>query len=300
MNSNSQDNGVVKVMVAIPTMGYCASEAYCNRLGGFLHLGRLEEQGKWLHKLASVLKSETPELAESVLRKVMEGESLYYTNSDGKRFIFYFAVIGRIFTPVARDQAAKMALESGCDYLYMIDDDMICPDDLFEKLYKHDKDIVAPLAFTRNYPHKPVMYASIDGYDPVARKEYFRNTVIQKYPRNQLVEVDAVGFGAALIKTWVLRALKEKHNGSSQWFMSTCGTGEDIYFCYQAKKIGARVFMDTATKLGHLGAPINVEEEYVDKIKAREVPDFDKIHGDYTKYQSTNGNHQEAVFVTGE
>lgn len=286
-------------MVAIPTMGYCASEAYCNRLGSFMHLGRLEEQGKWLHKVASILRTEAPDQAESLLKKIVQDEAIYYTNKDGKRFIFYFAVIGRIFTPVARDQAAKMALDSGCDYLYMVDDDMICPDDLFEKLYKHNVDIVAPLAFTRNYPHKPVMYACIEGYDPVAKKEYFRNTVIQKYPRNQLVEVDAVGFGAVLIKTWVLKKLSEKFEGGQKWFMSTCGTGEDIYFCYQAKKVGARVFMDTATKLGHLGAPINVEEEYVDKLKEKEVPDFDKIHGDYVKYKP-NGNHKEAVFITGD
>lgn len=296
-----ESNNAVKVMLAIPTMGYCASEAYCNRLGSFLHLGRVEEQGKWLHKVTKILKEETPEKAESILAKLIDGESIYYTNPDGKRFIFYFAVIGRIFTPVARDQAAKMALENNCDYLYMVDDDMICPDDLFQKLYRHDKDIVAALAFTRNYPHKPVMYSSIEGYDAVARKEYFKNTVIQKYPKNQLVEVDAVGFGAVLIKTWVFKKLQEKFGEvGNKWFMSTCGTGEDIYFCYQAKKVGARVFMDTSVPIGHLGPPINVTEEYVEKMRERELPDFNKIHGDYDKYPSTNGNHKEAIFVTGD
>lgn len=293
------EDKVVKVMLAIPTMGYTHAEAYCNRLGSFLYMGRLEEQGKWLHKVAKVLNDLAPEKKDEIFTKIIEDEVAYYTNKDGKRFLFYFAVIGRIFTPVARDQAAKFALDHGCDYLFMIDDDMIAPDDLFQKLYAHDKDIVAALAFTRNYPHKPVMYSCIEGYDPIARKDYFRNTVVQKYPKNQLVECDAVGFGAVLIKTWVFKKLAEKFSGGEKWFMSTCGTGEDIYFCYQAKKVGARVFMDTATPIGHLGPPINVTEEYVEKMRAEQLPDFNKIHGDYNKYEK-NGSHLEPLFASGE
>ena len=83
------DNGVVKVMLAIPTMGYCAPEAYCNRLGSYLHLGRLEEQGKWLHRIAKLLRDECPGDADRLFKKLIENETIYYTNQDGKRFILY-------------------------------------------------------------------------------------------------------------------------------------------------------------------------------------------------------------------
>lgn len=247
--------GVVRVAVSIPNMGYTQVEAYCNRLVNFMHLGKLEKEGELLQK--------TP------------------------RFEFLFSVIGRIFTPVARDEAAKLALESDCDYLYMIDDDMLCPDDMFERLYAHNVDLIAPLAFTRNAPHKPVMYNIMEGYDTITKRDYFMNTVVMNYPKEQLVECDAVGFGAALIKIEVLKKMK------APYFMSTCGTGEDIFFCHKAKKLGFRVFMDTSVKLGHLSHPLNVDEDYVNQYRKND-PNFEKRHtGQGAKYS-------KAVCVLGD
>lgn len=282
----------IRVALAIPSMGYCASEAYCSRLINWMHMGHLEQQHKDFQLLLEVMREEEDkDLAKRILKKYAEKNPLYWELPDGKRFEFFFCVIGRIFTPYAREQAAKMALERDCDYLFMIDDDMISPDDLFEKLYRHDVDIVAPLAFTRNYPHKPVMYSTLEGYDTVSQKPYFSNTVIYKYPKDKLVECDAVGFGAVLIKCSVLKKME------SPYFMSTNATGEDILFCYNAKKIGARVFMDTGTKLGHLGAPLNVTEEYVEEQRKKDTPDFSKLHNTYAKYEKPS---MEPVFATGD
>lgn len=289
-------NKTIKVVAAIPSMGYCHAEAYCNRLVNWMHLGHLEEQQKCVHALMDVLQEEKDdELKRRILTGFLSRNPLYYELPEGRRFEFHFAVIGRIFTPFAREQAAKMALEKEADYLYMVDDDMICPDDLFEALYRHNVDIVAPLAFTRNYPHKPVIYAEVSGIDPISKTPYFYNNVIWNYPKNKLVECDAVGFGAVLIKMDVIRKMK------APYFMSTNSSGEDILFCYNAKKVGARVFMDTETGLGHLGSPINVTPEYVDELRKRETPDFEKIHPIYDKYEDRKSNgHPEAVFITGE
>lgn len=287
----------VKVVCAIPSMGYTHAEAYCNRLINFLHMGYLEQEGKVLHAMKDILLARLgPDETTKVFNEYSEKHHIYWSK-DGTRFEFMLAVVGRIFTPVARDQAARMTLEHEADYLYMIDDDMICPDDMFETLYAHNVDVVAPLAFTRNYPHKPVMYSQLAGYDPVARKDYMSNYTVQNYPKNQLVECDAVGFGAVLIKAKVLSDLRAKFDGGSKWFMSTCGTGEDIYFCYQAKKVGARIFMDTACKLGHLGAPICVDEDYAEKSRLKDLPDFYKIH---PVYNHKAGKHPEAIFATGD
>ena len=248
-------DGVIKVCVGIPNMGYTQSAAYANRLVNFMHMGKFEKEGELLKK--------------------------------NPRYEFYFSIVGRIFTPVARDEAAKHTIEHDCDYLYMIDDDMICPDDMFEKLVKHDVDIVAPLAFTRNVPYKPVMYHSVEGYDSVAKKDYFINNVVMNYPRNALVECDAVGFGAVLIKREVLDAVGPKA------FMSTCGTGEDILFCYKAKKKGFRVFMDTATKIGHLGHPLHITEEFVDAFKQNSNYDPRKF------YDYSMDSKERATYVVG-
>ena len=61
------------------------------------------------------------------------------------------------------------------------------------------------------------------------------------------------------------------------YFFSTTGSGEDIYFCMKSRQeAGARIFMDTRVKLGHLGKPIIIDEAYFEKwIKdnKHEIPD---------------------------
>jgi hypothetical protein len=249
-----KEPGLVRVAVCIPNEGHAPVEAYANRLSNFMHLGKLEERGKHL--------------------------------KENPRFEFFFVTLGRIFTPLAREEAAKFAEEMNADYLYMIDDDMTCPDDLFELLYRHNVDVVAPLAFTRNFPHKAVLYEIKEGWDPVSHSQYFINHHIDVYKKDSLIECDAVGFGAALINMRVIRAMK------GQRFMDGCtsGTGEDILFCHKARKLGFRVFMDTSTKLGHLSHPIEVTEDYVERVRKE------------FKYQERQPVHstKEARVILGE
>lgn len=247
LEESSINKKIVRVCVAIPNEGHTHVEAYANRLANFLEMGRLEERGK--------------------------------INEDKVRFRFFFMTMGRILTPLAREEAAKKTLELDFDYLFMIDDDMMCPDDLFLSLYKHDVDIVAPLAFTRNAPYRAVMYSIKEGWDAMTRQSYFINHWVDKYPKNQLVECDAVGFGAVLIKASVLKGMEKP------WFMNTAPTGEDIYFCHKAKKSGYRVFMDTATKLGHLSHPVQVTEEYAEHMHKILGFDGKEKSKEYDKYK---------------
>lgn len=239
--------GLKRVLISIPNEGHAQVEAYSNRLVNMFSLGKLEERGRLL--------------------------------KENPRFEFYFFTLGRMFTPVAREEAAEEALKGNFDYLFMIDDDMICMDDLFQKLQRHDVDIVCPLAFTRNPPYHPVIYASVEGWDGVSQTDYFMNTVVKNYPKDSLVEVDASGFGAALIKVDVFRKMEKP------FFKSTCGTGEDIFFCYRAKKAGARVFVDTSTKLGHLTHPPVVTEEFAQNYWKQIGMNPEKRNGKYEKYQ---------------
>ena len=226
----------VKVLVCIPRGGFSLTEAIDNQLEMMLHFGRLH------------------------------GE---------KKFHFAMLTIGRVFVPKAREEFAKYAIEHGYDYLLMIDDDMICPPDMFEKLYAHNVDIVAPLAFQRRSPYYPVIYKQKSGWDSVRKEKFFSNEIVKNYPKNTLFQCDAVGFGAVLIKTEVLKAMPEPR------FMSSTPTGEDILFCYNAREhLDAKVYVDTSIKIGHLGTPHVVTEEDFEKVnKMEEVREY---HGDYS------------------
>jgi len=142
---------------------------------------------------------------------------------------------------------------------------MVLPPDmaiqLLQQMEKHPEiDVLGALAFMRNPPHYPVIYTVTEGYDGVKHTPYYFREFVKRYPKDTLVECDAVGFGAVCIRMDLTKRLKEPY------FMSTTNTGEDIWFCYRAKRdANARIFMDTSLKLGHIKNPDIVDEDYFEK-----------------------------------
>lgn len=239
-----------KVVIGIPNEGHTLPESYDNHLLMSMHVGKMEERWKW--------------------------------EKRNPRYEFYWHTIGRILTPFARERLTEAALEIGAEYMIQYDDDMVLPVDtiecLLQDMEQHPEiDILAPLAFMRNPPHYAVMYTTTEGFDTRQNQPYYFNEFVKKYPRNQLVECDAVGFGAVIIRTSILKKMR------SPFFMSTVGSGEDIFFCYNAKKVGARIFMDTRIKLGHLANPKVIDEEFVDEFNNKAGTDFNDIPHKYNQ-----------------
>jgi hypothetical protein len=239
---------VYKVLVGVPLKGHTPPRSYHDRMLMWKYLGNREA-------------------------------TEFHERKD-PRYVFAFAATGEILVPYAREKLAEGAVEHGCDYLLMIDDDMLTPPDLFYKLVEHDKDIVAALAFTRNPDHKPVIYETLEGYDTVTKQRYGSTRFVLNYPKDKLVECDAVGFGAVLIKTEVFKKV------SKPWFFGMSMTGEDVTICMKAKKAGFRVFMDTSVKLGHLSDPIIVTEEYSEKWNKLTSEEKEILYGKYQKYET--------------
>jgi hypothetical protein len=251
---------VVRVLLGIPTKGNTDPEAYDNRLEMAIHLGNLQTLSHLGQKEYCGTKYDIP---------------------DGVEYQFSLSTIGDVFVAYAREQMARTVVNNEFDYLFMIDDDMIAPPDLFEKLIKHDVDIIAPLAFMRFFPHKPVIYNIAEGYDNIRKQHYYQNYVVERYPKKQLVECDAVGFGAVLINAKCFKKMKQP------WMMVMSGAGEDIHFCHCARKAGFKVYMDTSVQLAHLGARKKITEvtyeRAVDNGKEREEKgDLDK-YGEFGK-----------------
>lgn len=227
---NPEKETVLKVAVGIPSEGHTLPEAYDNHLINAMRLGGMEERWRYERR--------------------------------NPRYEFSWFTAGRMLTQMAREKLVHVALEAGMDFIVMYDDDMLLPPDLvlrfLEDMEAHPYiDVLAGLAFMRSAPHYAVMYNVKEGYDPVRRTDYYINHWVVDYPKNKLVECDAVGFGAVCIRLSMVRKMTEPY------FMSTTGTGEDIFFCHNAKKqANARIFMDTRIKVGHLGDPILIDEQY--------------------------------------
>lgn len=277
-------NEPIKVLIAIPNMGYTQTEAYGNRLMNFMQMGNFQTERQTFARFADLLKDMAPDQADAVLNAYITKHGYNVKKLDEEIFQFYFISIGRIFTPAARDEAAKKAIEHSMDLLFFVDDDMICPNDLFFRLYKgmqqSGADVICPLAFTRNPPYNPVLYASMEGWDPIHKSDYFINKVVMNYPKNKLVEADACGFGAALINVSIFQKIE------TPYFMCSEGTGEDILFCYKVKRARGRVFMDTGICLGHLGHPEIITERSAEDFKKQHDPNADKRHPEFTKYEA--------------
>lgn len=237
---------VHKVLVGIPLKGHTPPASYHDRMLMWQYMGGQEASDMYEKK--------------------------------NPRYVFGLGAMGEILTPFARERLAESALELDCSYLFFVDDDMLCPPDLFYKLVANGKDICAALAFTRNPDHKPVVYETVEGFDVAAGRRYGFTKYVMNYPRNQLFECDAVGFGAVLIKTDVFRKIPKP------WFTGMEGTGEDIALCVKARKAGISVWMDSRIKLGHLGAPTVVTEEYSDAWLKLTPEQKEKMYGQFTKY----------------
>ena len=233
MRTQIADKKVIRVAMGIPSEGHTLPEAYDNHLLNSFRLGAWQEKMK--------------------------------TWDKNYRYEIYWYTTGRMLTQLAREKLITVAIENGMDYIIMFDDDMVLPIDMVQRMlqdmYDHPEiDVLGALAFMRNAPHYPVIYTTIDGFDPKTHTPIYIREYVKKYPKDTLVECDAVGFGGVCIKLDFVRK-----NMSEPYFMSTTGTGEDLWFCYKAKEAGARVFMDTRIKLGHLKNPQIVDEEYFEK-----------------------------------
>lgn len=254
---------IYKVAVGIPNEGLTKPEAYDNHLVVSFHLGKIEER-------------------------------LKQTNAP-IQFEFYWHTVGRLLTPVAREQLVETAKAGKMDFIIMYDDDMVLPLDMFERLLEDmlehpEIDILAPLAFMRGAPHFPVMYTINESYDQERGSEHYISDIAKKYPKDSLVEADAAGFGAVCIRMSMVEKM------TAPYFFTMTKTGEDIFFCHKAKKeTGARIFVDTRIKLGHVGNAPVIDEEYYEKFAKEhdiDIPDIEYKYEVKHKYNSYNGQEE--------
>jgi len=165
----------------------------------------------------------------------------------------------------ARNTGCQKLLEMGWEYLFFLDDDVICPPDTITRLVSHNLPIVSGLYYRRMPPLTPVML----------RKSPQGPQWVTEYPQNSLVEVDYVGSGCLLIHRSALEALPPLSN-RCRWFQWQCDrvdlemnerTSEDFTFMQHAQKHGFKIFVDTGIQCRHIG----LSESSVEGFKPLEL-----------------------------
>ena len=164
----------------------------------------------------------------------------------------------------ARNTVAENAIKNGFDRVLWIDSDMVFPEDALLKLLQRmdgtGADIISAIYFQRKKDAKPVIFDNVvwdvqpDGIVQAGA------TFFEDYPHDSLFDVQGVGFGCVLTSVDILRKTKEKYGSP---FTPLMGLGEDLAFCWRARKLGARIMCDSSIKCGHIGSYIYTEADFL-------------------------------------
>lgn len=166
-------------------------------------------------------------------------QSLWSLRLPPKENMVLLAPVDRPTTS-SRSDAIRMAKEFGVDSLLFIDSDMEFQPDLYERLKAVDADIVCGLFWQRRVPSHPTICTKAkaeDGTDVL-------KTII---PNGKIMEVDACGMAATLIKKPVLDWCEYPA------FQHMGAISEDYVFCLRAGHAGFSIKCDTSVKVAHRG-----------------------------------------------
>ena len=169
----------------------------------------------------------------------------------------------------ARNLLGKAALEAGADRILWLDSDVVLPADAMERLsadLDEGYEYASALLFKRNGKHEPI------AYDELVREEDENGCVaievstIKDWPENQIFEVAGTGFGCIMMTIDLYKRVYEQYGLP---FSPLLGLGEDLSFCWRARKLGAKLYCDTRVKPKHVGM-VQFDERYFRKGQKNE------------------------------
>ena len=181
------------------------------------------------------------------------------------------AITERMVIHWARNELARNCRDYECPWtgkkfthiLWLDDDQAFKPDMLVWLARNGHLDVLSAVYYGRQ-KHLPVVYVRDDN-----ESKYSHYTMLTVPPN--VIEVDAVGFGAVLMRREILDKLEEP-------YFSFKDSGEDIYFCAHAKEQGVKIHVDGRYDIGHMGDPQVVTRQTYDKYVKDHREEFgDKI-----------------------
>jgi hypothetical protein len=144
-----------------------------------------------------------------------------------------------------RNGCATTAVNSECDYVLFLDDDVLPPPDSLAKLLECDADIAAGDVIIRGYPFDHMCFR-------YTTKDKKQMKALPAYPKNStIIDVDAVGFSLCLIKTSLIKQVPPPY------FITGLNHTEDVYFCLKARDAvpECSIRVNTQLQCGHILYP---------------------------------------------
>lgn len=132
------------------------------------------------------------------------------------------------------------------DYVLCVDADIVLPQDTLVKMLHSEKDIISGVYRQRKDEVILELYKS-NGYGGVT------NIDLGELPYNQVIEVDACGFGCVLVSKSAIKAVGYPYFTYHSVIDHKNTVSEDIDFCVKARKAGFRIYADTSIRPLHIG-----------------------------------------------
>lgn len=188
-------------------------------------------------------------------------KSIYDLNTSGNEVSFEFVRGYDVAT--ARNRIAQRALDLGVDYVLMVDNDVVLPDDALLNLISHGENVCLGYYAHRDtdniYRGRTCLCKLYDDKGAA----YFNYPLESEYTAKELhdmadngehiIRIHGGGMGCALIKTDVFKRLKYpwydwvNYGGKFRGMLS-----EDLFFCEGCRKAGIPIYADTRVNCGHM------------------------------------------------
>lgn len=146
----------------------------------------------------------------------------------------------------SRNKLAERAINSDADYVLWLDSDMtFVPDTLdmmLDTLKTNNYEILTGMYFRRRPPFTPTLFEEL--------RILPTGTVTKEFDEipDEIFEVAGCGFGCVLMSRNVLWNVFCQ-NGNM--FSPINGVGEDLSFCWRARRCGHKIYCDPTIALGH-------------------------------------------------
>ena len=182
----------------------------------------------------------------------------------------YTSIMEATLVHDARNEFAGIAIMNEFDRVLWLDSDMTFESDLLVRMSSEmDQSegrirMLSGLCFLRVLPTRPVIWSGMEpgtdgmGHDIVHPIPYI------DYPRDQLFEVGACGFGAVMTDVSLLKSVWDKHGPP---FNFLYGLGEDLSFCWRVREMGEKIWCDSRLKVGHVGEMIFGEAMWDEQLR---------------------------------
>lgn len=145
-----------------------------------------------------------------------------------------------------RNKLVTKAIETGVDWVFFLDDDMICRPDTLVRLLAHNQDIVVGLSYTRDPPFLPLWFTQTD---PTTKRVTLL-THQEIRTDGQLQPIAGCTSGGLLVRTRVFRGLASPYWTLGQFIPDEWH--DDVWFCELSRAGGFQIYGDPTVQIGHI------------------------------------------------